>query len=128
MYLQQNSLVLPVPDEVQNMIVSRFSNFFLIWIRIFSLIFQVKNCLLSRGKLVARERINLLLDPGSPFLELSQEHFNFIINIYSLRPTWTRNVMVASWFRDDLALGWSSCQYNLGSRASILIFILYDPF
>lgn len=26
----------------------------------------------SRGKLVARERINLLLDPGSPFLELSQ--------------------------------------------------------
>jgi len=26
----------------------------------------------SRGKLVARERINLLMDPGSPFLELSQ--------------------------------------------------------
>jgi len=26
----------------------------------------------SRGKLVARERINMLLDPGSPFLELSQ--------------------------------------------------------
>ncbi|XP_040580378.1 LOW QUALITY PROTEIN: methylcrotonoyl-CoA carboxylase beta chain, mitochondrial [Lepeophtheirus salmonis] len=26
----------------------------------------------SRGKLVARERINSLLDPGSPFLELSQ--------------------------------------------------------
>merc|ERR1719348_2806251 len=26
----------------------------------------------SRGKLVARDRINLLLDPGSPFLELSQ--------------------------------------------------------
>jgi len=26
----------------------------------------------NRGKLVARERINLLLDPGSPFLELSQ--------------------------------------------------------
>jgi len=26
----------------------------------------------SRGKLVARERINLLIDPGSPFLELSQ--------------------------------------------------------
>ena len=26
----------------------------------------------SRGKLVARERINRLLDPGSPFLELSQ--------------------------------------------------------
>eukprot|EP00096_Caligus_rogercresseyi_P002156 TRINITY_DN1408_c0_g1_i2.p1 TRINITY_DN1408_c0_g1~~TRINITY_DN1408_c0_g1_i2.p1 ORF type:complete len:577 (-),score=135.17 TRINITY_DN1408_c0_g1_i2:116-1807(-) len=26
----------------------------------------------SRGKLVARERINTLLDPGSPFLELSQ--------------------------------------------------------
>ena len=27
---------------------------------------------LSRGKLLARERIRLLLDPGSPFLELSQ--------------------------------------------------------
>src|ERR1051325_2511070 len=26
---------------------------------------------LSRGKLLARERIRLLLDPGSPFLELS---------------------------------------------------------
>jgi len=26
----------------------------------------------SKGKLMARERINLLLDPGSPFLELSQ--------------------------------------------------------
>ncbi len=26
----------------------------------------------SRGKLLARERINALLDPGSPFLELSQ--------------------------------------------------------
>lgn len=26
----------------------------------------------SRGKLVARERINRLLDPGSPFLEFSQ--------------------------------------------------------
>lgn len=26
----------------------------------------------SRGKLLVRDRINLLLDPGSPFLELSQ--------------------------------------------------------
>src|SRR5258706_15527947 len=26
----------------------------------------------GRGKLLARERIRLLLDPGSPFLELSQ--------------------------------------------------------
>ena len=26
----------------------------------------------SRGKLLPRERINRLLDPGSPFLELSQ--------------------------------------------------------
>lgn len=26
----------------------------------------------GRGKLLARERIELLLDPGSPFLELSQ--------------------------------------------------------
>ena len=26
----------------------------------------------SRGKLLARERIRLLLDPGSPFLELSR--------------------------------------------------------
>ncbi len=26
----------------------------------------------GRGKLVARDRINQLLDPGSPFLELSQ--------------------------------------------------------
>ena len=26
----------------------------------------------SRGKLLVRERIRLLLDPGSPFLELSQ--------------------------------------------------------
>ena len=25
----------------------------------------------GRGKLLARERVNLLLDPGSPFLELS---------------------------------------------------------
>jgi 3-methylcrotonyl-CoA carboxylase beta subunit len=26
----------------------------------------------ARGKLLPRERINLLLDPGAPFLELSQ--------------------------------------------------------
>jgi 3-methylcrotonyl-CoA carboxylase beta subunit len=26
----------------------------------------------SRGKLLVRDRVNLLLDPGSPFLELSQ--------------------------------------------------------
>lgn len=26
----------------------------------------------SRGKLVARERVNALIDPSSPFLELSQ--------------------------------------------------------
>src|SRR5437763_6721150 len=30
-----------------------------------------RNRHLSRGKLLARERIRLLLDPGSPFLELS---------------------------------------------------------
>ena len=34
----------------------------------------------SRGKLVARERINLLLDPGSPFLELSQETLTNLID------------------------------------------------
>lgn len=27
---------------------------------------------MSKGKLFVRDRINLLLDPGSPFLELSQ--------------------------------------------------------
>ena len=27
---------------------------------------------LSRGKLLVRDRINALIDPGSPFLELSQ--------------------------------------------------------
>jgi 3-methylcrotonyl-CoA carboxylase beta subunit len=27
---------------------------------------------ISRGKLLVRDRVNLLLDPGSPFLELSQ--------------------------------------------------------
>ena len=32
-------------------------------------------------ELVARERINLLLDPGSPFLELSQETFSGIFSI-----------------------------------------------
>lgn len=33
---------------------------------------ELNNTVLSSGKLVARDRIDLLVDPSTPFLELSQ--------------------------------------------------------